>query len=175
MLTWELEERGIEAVLAGSCAEARRAAQSTAFDLMLVDADLPDGDGVGLAEHLAGTLGDTTVVIYSGRHGIRGACGERPAVRAVLTKPVRVWEILALLRANKPVPESAEDRAGGTPLAQWLRSGSSPTRRAPRGASDAGVGGKALRIEDVETDIEADDPGHPAARWVDRVATASPG
>lgn len=102
MLTWELEERGIEAVHAGSCSEALRAAQSTAFDLMLVDADLPDGDGVALAEQLARTGGDTIVVIYSGRHGIPAACRERTAVRAVLTKPVRVWEILALLAEVGP-------------------------------------------------------------------------
>ncbi|MCU0834700.1 MAG: response regulator [Chromatiaceae bacterium] len=114
MLTWELEERGIETVLAGSCAEALRAAESARFDLMLVDADLPDGDGVRLAEHLAGTRGDTTVVIYSGRHGIRGACAEHPAVHAVLTKPVRVWEILALLQTSTPSPAPASTERGAS-------------------------------------------------------------
>ena len=102
MLIWELEERGIQAVLAGSCAEALRAAQSATFHLVVVDADLPDGDGVGLAEHLASSRGNGAVVIYSGRHDICGARGERPAVRAVLTKPVRVREILALLSTPSP-------------------------------------------------------------------------
>jgi two-component system, OmpR family, response regulator len=98
MLTWTFEEQGALPVLARTCAEVQPMAVATPFDLALVDADLPDGDGIGLAETLATSHPNAIVAICSGRHGIRGLSRRTPAVDAILIKPVPIRLLLELLR-----------------------------------------------------------------------------
>lgn len=97
MLTWELEDRGVTTVLATSCAQARMLSRRIRFELALVDVDLPDGDGLVLAEGLAAAHPGATVAIHTGRHG----CGPSPyrsgPLRHFLTKPVPVERLLGLL------------------------------------------------------------------------------
>jgi DNA-binding response OmpR family regulator len=63
----------------------------------LVDADLPDGDGVMLAEALRADHPAALVAICSGRHGIRGSGLLPPVVDAVLIKPVPIQSLLELM------------------------------------------------------------------------------
>lgn len=97
MLRWELEDRGMCLLLAGSFSSALATADSGPFDLAVVDADLPDGDGVILAEVLAREHPEAVVALCSGRHGLSGDMRRPPAVHAVLPKPVSVRCLLTLL------------------------------------------------------------------------------
>ncbi len=100
MLAWELEEQGVSLSIARSRAAALALTAKAAFDLAVVDADLPDGDGVSLAEALARANPESIVAICSGRHGIAGGSRRPPAVHVVLTKPVSVRDLLSLLRSG---------------------------------------------------------------------------
>ena len=60
------------------------------FDLAVVDADLPDSDGVMLAEALRADHPAALVAIDSGRHGIGANRHLPPGVDAVLIKPVTI-------------------------------------------------------------------------------------
>jgi DNA-binding response OmpR family regulator len=97
MLTWTFEEHGARALLASTCAAARTIAAAAGFDLALVDADLPDGDGVMLAEALRADHPAAMVAICSGRHGIGGNALHAPGVDAILIKPVPIRLLSELL------------------------------------------------------------------------------
>lgn len=99
MLSWELEDRGIAVSLACTCADARDLSKALAFDAALVDVDLPDGDGVALAQTLAQRHPRASVAIYTGHHGIaeRLARSDRPSECPVLTKPVALSHLLRVL------------------------------------------------------------------------------
>ncbi|WP_296806095.1 response regulator [Thiocapsa sp.] len=97
MLTSTFEEHGVRALLARTCTAARTIAAAAGFDLALVDADLPDGDGVMLAEALRADHPAALVAICSGRHGIGGRGHLPPAVDVVLIKPVPIRLLLDLM------------------------------------------------------------------------------
>ncbi|SDX57622.1 response regulator [Thiocapsa roseopersicina] len=97
MLTWTFEEHGARLLLARTCAAARTIAAAAGFDLAIVDADLPDGDGVMLAEALRADHPAALVAICSGRHGIDRSGLLPPAVDAVLIKPVPIRLLLDLM------------------------------------------------------------------------------
>lgn len=97
MLTWTFEEHGARLLLARTCAAARTIAAAAGFDLAIVDADLPDGDGVMLAEALRADHPAALVAICSGRHGIGSSGNLPPGVDAVLIKPVPIRLLLDLL------------------------------------------------------------------------------
>ncbi len=110
MLTWTFEEHGACARLARTCAAARTIAAAAGFDLALVDADLPDGDGVMLADALRADHPAALVAICSGRHGIGGSDFLTPGVDAVLIKPVPIRLLLDLMETVCP---TAPDVAPG--------------------------------------------------------------
>ena len=66
MLSWDLEDLGYEVSAAQSCDEALALARTQAFDLALIDYNLPDGDGVALMEALHGERPDLQVLLCSG-------------------------------------------------------------------------------------------------------------
>jgi two-component system cell cycle sensor histidine kinase/response regulator CckA len=67
---------GAEVVVAEDCARARVALARSSFDLITLDYQLPDGDGLDLLEEIKQGIGLTPVVMVTG-HG-----DERTAVRA---------------------------------------------------------------------------------------------
>ena len=97
MLTWTFEDHGARPLLARTCAASRTIAATAGFDLALVDADPPDGDGVVLAEALRAYHPAALLAICSGRHGIGTSGLLPPGVDAVLIKPVPIRLLLDLL------------------------------------------------------------------------------
>jgi DNA-binding NarL/FixJ family response regulator len=74
-----LAERGYRVVgQAGSVAEARVAIEQLGPDAVLLDVNLPDGDGTSLAEELAGSHPDLRVLLTS--------CDETQAGKQLVTK-----------------------------------------------------------------------------------------
>lgn len=62
-LEFNLISEGYETGSAHTCREARRLLEQTAFDLILLDINLPDGSGIGLCEGLR-QAGNQTCVIF---------------------------------------------------------------------------------------------------------------
>ena len=108
-------------------------ATAAGFDLALVDADLPDGDGVTLAETLFSSHPKTIVAICSGRHGIGGNARCPPAFDAVLVKPVPIPLLLDLLtNVCRNGPDFATEMRQTRDAAPWPRSSeNTPCLNAP--------------------------------------------
>lgn len=104
--------------VAGSLAEARQVIAAVAFDLWLVDAHLPDGQGetlldatTGAAAALAHTAADDTAT----RERLLAA-----GFLEVLCKPVAVSHLHAALRRHLPMPVH---RVGDADLPDWNDAG----------------------------------------------------
>jgi CheY-like chemotaxis protein len=97
-----IRDRGDEAVVAGSGAEALELVARRRFDALLTDMRMPAMDGAELVQKVRRTdPGVPAIVItaYSKDAGIRAAQGEAPL--AVLPKPVPVAQLLHLLEVAK--------------------------------------------------------------------------
>lgn len=103
MLRWELEELGYRLVVANSCHEARAHCCARRFEVAVLDLDLPDGDGMDLAEELVRHCTGMRVIICSGRHQRREIKPDvESAIHAVLTKPVSIADLTQLLTELDP-------------------------------------------------------------------------
>lgn len=84
---------------AATLAEARRAMEEGGFSLVVLDPDLPDGDGTELLLHLS--AGTTPVLLYSARHP-----GLRTSAHAFLpkpwTSPRQLWRTISHLLGLSP-------------------------------------------------------------------------
>lgn len=98
MLVWELSDLGYLVHPVGCCDEARAAIAARNFDLALMDAGLPDGDGAELAAELIGTYPELRIVLCSGRPGTLTRERVPSEVIACLIKPVSVGRLDALFR-----------------------------------------------------------------------------
>jgi CheY-like chemotaxis protein len=111
---------GLPAVVqvAGSLAEARRAIAAKAFDLWLVDANLPDGPGEILLE---ATTGAAAALAHTADDN--AATRERLLAAGfleVLCKPISVTRLHAALRRHLPMPVH---RVGDADLPDWNDAG----------------------------------------------------
>ncbi len=103
MLRWELEELGYQLIVANNCHEARAHCCSRQFLVVVLDLDLPDGDGMDLAEELIRHCSGMRVIICSGRHQRREIKPDaESAICAVLTKPVSIAHLTQLLAEIQP-------------------------------------------------------------------------
>ena len=101
MLTRHLERSGYLVRSAGSIGEARLMLKGDSWDLLLLDRNLPDGDGVELCRELRPLRPDAYIMILSGASTesdkVEGFdCGSDDYV----TKPFNMTELLARVRAG---------------------------------------------------------------------------
>jgi PAS domain S-box-containing protein len=117
-----LESAGYRVVLAGTGVEAVRAAETHAFDLVLMDVNMPDLDGFEATKRLRGGAGPSAHAAIVGLtagagHETRRQCLDA-GMNAVLTKPIRrdallsaVAQWLAYTRGELSSPPSAPARS----------------------------------------------------------------
>jgi DNA-binding NtrC family response regulator len=70
MLALHFEDEGLAVDGVGTCAEARERVAAGAFDLILLDQQLPDGTGLALLPDLLTCLPAVAVVMMTGRHDL---------------------------------------------------------------------------------------------------------
>jgi DNA-binding response OmpR family regulator len=87
----------VEAV--GSIAAARTLVDSTAFDLMIVDMNLPDGNGVTFSQQLRASSGSAVIVITGGGDETDRILGLELGADDYIQKPFLQRELLARARA----------------------------------------------------------------------------
>lgn len=93
MWGWQAEE-------CASIADALAAFPKKSFDLALCDVDLPDGDGITLAQAFLKTKPSLVVVIVSGSLDSLDRA-HRAGLRARLQKPFELTQLKALLECEK--------------------------------------------------------------------------
>ena len=95
LLREQLTLAGHRTVIAGTLKEARLALLDSRFDLILLDLNLPDGDGLDLAQEVSQDH-DTPVLMLTARGDVDSrVAGLYAGASDYLTKPFSVMELLA--------------------------------------------------------------------------------
>jgi DNA-binding response OmpR family regulator len=95
-----LTEQSRTARLVGSCTEARDALADTAYDAVILDLGLPDGDGLDLLREWRGAGFNEPVLVLSARDAVNDRIrGLNHGADDYLAKPFSLEELLARVRA----------------------------------------------------------------------------
>jgi len=70
MLSLHFEDEGMQVTTVPDCDSARRQVQANAFDLILLDQQLPDGKGIELLPGLLAAQRDVPVIMMTGQHDL---------------------------------------------------------------------------------------------------------
>ena len=91
----QLEDAGHEVSLCETLAEARRSLSAEKFDVVLLDLQLPDGDGLALFDSLSGSKGHPSVVVVTADGSLnRAIAAMRLGAYDFLVKPVSGTRLL---------------------------------------------------------------------------------
>ncbi|MDZ7705644.1 MAG: response regulator transcription factor [Trueperaceae bacterium] len=118
MLEAELAQQGYNPTLSHSGSEALAAAAVTPFDLVILDLNLPDIDGIEIAERLRRDT-EASILILSARGDVsHRVAGLYAGASDYLTKPFSVHELLARIHVRLRERQQEEDviRVGGLVL-----------------------------------------------------------
>jgi DNA-binding response OmpR family regulator len=95
-----LSEHTYTTVLAKSCAEANDALSESNFDVIVLDLNLPDGDGIKLIQEWRACGFNEPILILSARDGLEDRIrGLNNGADDYLSKPFSLDELLARVRA----------------------------------------------------------------------------
>jgi len=107
MLVMHLEESGFRVLAAATCREARDLGRLRPLHLVLLDYQLPDGNGLEALRDLRALRPDLPVIIMSGISDPRVAAGARAGGAAgFLAKPLRAADL------DRTVREALSGSAG---------------------------------------------------------------
>lgn len=111
-----ISRMGLQAVCAGSVAEARKALDETSFQLCLTDMRLPDGEGLEIVRYIGERHARVPVAVMTAYGSTENAVAALKAgAFDYLAKPVGLEQLRALVKGALRLPESlAEDTAGQT-------------------------------------------------------------
>ena len=121
-----LTREGFDPVVCGTLGEARAALGRGAFDLVLLDLMLPDGDGRDLARELRATGSEVPIIILTARGTeLERVVGLELGADDYVVKPFSGAEVIARMRAVlrrvKPLRRSAVDGRRGRAAAGRAR------------------------------------------------------
>lgn len=105
----QLEDAGHEVSLCETLAEARRSLSSEAFNVVLLDLQLPDGDGLTLFDALAAAKGTPSVIVVTADGSLnRAIAAMRLGAYDFLVKPVSGTRLLSTVGNAAEQSGSAE-------------------------------------------------------------------
>lgn len=108
LLSQELGYEGFAVRVAGTGGEALLAAEEQDYAVILLDLNLPDFDGVEVAERLQGRTGASIVMLTARNDVKQRIAGLEAGAADYLVKPISIQELVARLRARlreKATPE----------------------------------------------------------------------
>ncbi|WP_199796960.1 sigma-54 dependent transcriptional regulator [Erythrobacter sp. NAP1] len=109
----QLEDAGHEVSLCETLAEARRSLSGEAFDVVLLDLQLPDGDGLTLFDALTGSKGNPAVIVVTADGSLnRAIAAMRLGAYDFLVKPVSGVRLLSTVGNAAEQSNSAERSSG---------------------------------------------------------------
>jgi DNA-binding response OmpR family regulator len=94
-----LEGQGFAVEIASSAARVRDAMESPAFDLVLLDLGLPDGDGLALITELRQRWTGPVIIVSGRGASVERAVGLELGADDFVTKPFDLRELLARIRS----------------------------------------------------------------------------
>lgn len=107
-----LTVEGFVVVIASNLAEARARYAETNPDLVLLDLMLPDGSGVDYCRELVGQTSTPVIMVTARTEEIDVILGLEIGASDYVTKPYRLRELVARIRAvlRRPNPTGSDDR-----------------------------------------------------------------
>lgn len=112
----QLEDAGHEVKLCETLAEARRSLSAEKFDVVLLDLQLPDGDGLTLFDSIPGSKGNPSVVVVTADGSLnRAISAMRLGAYDFLVKPVSGTRLLSTVGNAAEQSRSTPER-GETPI-----------------------------------------------------------
>ncbi|OIQ98384.1 TorCAD operon transcriptional regulatory protein TorR [mine drainage metagenome] len=124
MLASLMEGEGFRVTTAASGAQAQEAVAQTRFDLVLLDLNLPDDDGLYIARELRAKSDVGIIMLTSRKEDIDRVIGLEMGADDYVTKPFFPRELVArvknlLRRLNQPRATRRADGAGGSELRRF--------------------------------------------------------
>jgi two-component system response regulator PilR (NtrC family) len=117
LLELTLVKMGLAVESVGSVAEAKAHLGESHFDLCLTDMRLPDGEGLELVRHIAGTGTDLPVAVITAHGSAENAVAALKAgAFDYVSKPVSLEHLRALVRSALTLPDPAAASPGGRQL-----------------------------------------------------------
>ncbi len=94
MLQLHFEDQGYQVVGVDNCAKGLERLRKTAFDLILLDQQLPDGQGIDLLKHICDEVPEQAVIMMTGQHDLELAIHAIKAGAAdFIHKPIKTKEL----------------------------------------------------------------------------------
>lgn len=129
LLELALLRMGLEVGRAGNVHEARQQLDTVHYDLCLTDMRMPDGDGLDVVQHIAGSNLDVPVAVITAHGNTENAVAALKAgAFDYLSKPVALDQLRALVKSALKLPQSRETAKpggrgllGGSPAMQRVR------------------------------------------------------
>lgn len=117
-LCFELDSSGYLSIAAYSCSKARALLEDTAFDLALLDVNLPDGSGFDLCREIRGCLPEVPVIFLTAndleQDVLRGfALGADDYVTKPFSVKILLQRIEVALRRSAPAQTAGNDYDDG--------------------------------------------------------------
>lgn len=112
ILSEQLAQEGMEVTLAADCAQARVTAEPGAFDVYLLDAGLPDGDGRALCRELRDKgIGEPIILLTAADSDADEIAGLEAGADDYVTKPFRFHLLMARIHAHIRTRDRSEEAA----------------------------------------------------------------
>lgn len=117
-----LSQDGFEVVTAIGAASARQTLSRISIDILCLDVDMPDGDGLDLLEEVRLTAPELPTIVMSGNASPeRRSRAARLGVEEFLEKPFRLRKLKVLVKRFSEAIEEGQSKSVAKTKKRWTR------------------------------------------------------